>query len=93
MKAYGGVDVQIQSFLTSELAEGECSGSRTGRFTPGEWAPVAHWIGGCVDPRTGLGDVEKRKFFPYTRTRNSDHSVLQPVVRRYTDYVIPAPED
>jgi hypothetical protein len=28
MKAYGGVDVWIHIFLTSALAEGECSASR-----------------------------------------------------------------
>jgi hypothetical protein len=61
MKAYGGVDVQIHIFLTSALAGGEWSASRTGRFTPrftpGERAPGTHWIGGaCLD------EVEKRKF-------------------------------
>jgi hypothetical protein len=29
---------------------------------PRETAPSTHWTGGCVDPRTGLDDVEKRKF-------------------------------
>jgi hypothetical protein len=29
-------------------------------FTPGERVPGAHWIGGLVDPRTGLDEVEKR---------------------------------
>jgi hypothetical protein len=33
-----------------------------GRFTPGERAPRTHWIGGWVNPRAGLDDVEKRKF-------------------------------
>jgi hypothetical protein len=62
MKAYGGVDIYIHIFLTSELAGGEWSVSRPGRFTPGEGAPGPHWIGGWVDPRAGLDDVEKRKF-------------------------------
>jgi hypothetical protein len=44
-------------FLTSALVGGEWSASRTGRFTPG-----APWIGGWVDPRAGLEDVEKKKF-------------------------------
>jgi hypothetical protein len=38
------------------------SASRPCRFTPGERAPVTHWIGGWVNPRAGLDDVEKRKF-------------------------------
>jgi hypothetical protein len=36
---------------------------RPGRFTPGERATGAHWIGGWVDPTAGLDDVEKRKVF------------------------------
>jgi hypothetical protein len=63
MKAYGGVDVQIQIFLTSALDEGEWSTSRPGRFTPGERAPGTHWIGGWVDLRAGLDDLEKIQFF------------------------------
>jgi hypothetical protein len=35
-----------------------------------------------VDPRAGLEDVEKRKFL------TSDPSVVQPVARRYTDYLV-----
>jgi hypothetical protein len=34
-----GVDVQIHIFLTSALAGGEWSASRTGRFTPGGKSP------------------------------------------------------
>jgi hypothetical protein len=55
MKAYRGVKV----FLTSALVGGEWLASRPGRFTPGERAPGTHWIGGCVDPRAGLDDLEK----------------------------------
>jgi hypothetical protein len=62
MKTYGGVDVLIHIFLTSALVRGEWSASRPGRFTPGEIAPGTHWIGGWVDPRAGLDDMEKRKF-------------------------------
>jgi len=36
MKTYGGVEVQLQTFLTSTLDGGEWSGLRPGRFTPGE---------------------------------------------------------
>jgi hypothetical protein len=49
-------------FLTSALPGDEWSVSRPGRFTPGVRAPGTHWIGGSVDPRGGLDDVEKRKF-------------------------------
>jgi hypothetical protein len=67
MKAYGGVDVYIHIFLTSALAGGEWSTSRPGRFNPGESASGTHWIGGCVDPRAGLDDVEKKRFLTLPR--------------------------
>jgi hypothetical protein len=44
----------IHIFLTSALVGGEWSASRPGRFTPG-----THFIGGWVDPRAGLDDMEK----------------------------------
>jgi hypothetical protein len=34
----------------------------TAALPPGEKGPRTHWIGGWVDPRAGLDDVEKRKF-------------------------------
>jgi hypothetical protein len=58
MKAYGGVDVYINIYFTSALAGGEWSASRPCRFTRG-----THWIGGWVDRRAGLDDLERRKFF------------------------------
>jgi hypothetical protein len=60
MKACGRVGVLIHIFLTSTLAGGQAS--RPGLFNPGERAHGTHLIGGWVDPRTGLDDVEKRKF-------------------------------
>jgi hypothetical protein len=30
--------------------------------TPVERAPGTHWIGGCLDPVSGLDDAEKRTF-------------------------------
>jgi hypothetical protein len=62
MNAYGGVDVYIHIFLTSALAGGEWSASRSDRFIAGERAPGTHWIGGWVDPRTGLDVLENGKF-------------------------------
>jgi hypothetical protein len=47
--------------LTSALVGGEWSASRPGHFTPGERAPGTHCIGGWLDPRAGLVDMEKRK--------------------------------
>jgi hypothetical protein len=90
MKAYGGVDVQIHIFLTSTLVKGEWSPSRPGRFTHRERVPSTHWIGGWVDPRAGLDNLEKRKF---SNLLGLELRPLgrQPVASRYTDYTIPAP--
>jgi hypothetical protein len=44
-------------YTSTALVGSELSASRPGRFTPG-----THCIGGWVDPRAGLDDVEKRKF-------------------------------
>jgi hypothetical protein len=56
MKAY------IHIFLTSALAGDEWSASRPSHFIPFERAPSTHWLGGWVDPRAGLDNMEKRKF-------------------------------
>jgi hypothetical protein len=61
MKAYGTEDVYNHISLTSTPAGDEWLASRPGPFIPGERVPGTHWIGGWVDPSTGLYDVEKRK--------------------------------
>jgi hypothetical protein len=62
MKVYGEVDVEIHIFLNSTLAGDKWSASCPGRFNPGEITPCTHWIGGWVNPRADLDDVENRKF-------------------------------
>jgi hypothetical protein len=89
MKAYGGVDVYIHIFLTSALVGGEWSASRPCRFTPGK----ENFIGGWVDPRTGLDDMEKWKFFTIPGLELSLPLVVQSVASRYTDWAIPAPKE
>jgi hypothetical protein len=49
--------------VTSALVGDELSDSRPGRFTSEERATGTHSRGGWVDPRVGLDDVEKEKFF------------------------------
>jgi hypothetical protein len=46
-------------FLTSALAGGDWSASRSGRFTPGERAGGTHWIGGGVNIKAGLDNRNK----------------------------------
>jgi hypothetical protein len=71
--------VYIHIFFTSALVGGEWSTSRPGRFIPRERASVNHWIGGWVDLRAGLDDLEMRKSFTIPGFE------LQPVASRYTD--------
>jgi hypothetical protein len=52
-------------------------------------SPGTHWIEGCLDLRTGLDHLEKRKFFTLPGLE-LDLSVVQVVASRYTDYAIPA---
>jgi hypothetical protein len=59
MKAYGRVDVSFHIFFTSALVVGEWSTSRPGRFNREERAPDTHFIGGWVDPRAVLDNMEK----------------------------------
>jgi hypothetical protein len=61
MKVYGKVDVYIHIFLTLALAGGEWSASRPAALPPGK-ARRTHRIGGRVDSRFSLDDVQKRKF-------------------------------
>jgi hypothetical protein len=62
MKAYKEVDVEIHVFLTYAPIGWKWSTSHSCRFTPGEPAPRANWVGGWVDPRTGIDDMEKWNF-------------------------------
>jgi hypothetical protein len=59
MKAYGVVKLLIHIFLTSALVGGVWSASRPHRFIPEERSPDNRCIGGWVDPRAGLDDLEK----------------------------------
>jgi hypothetical protein len=61
--------VYTHVFLTLALDGGEWSASRPCRFSAGERAPGTHWIGGWVDPKAGLDNMEKQKLL------NSDPSV------------------
>jgi hypothetical protein len=58
---------------------------------PRERVPGTHFIGGWVDSRASLDDMEKWRFFYPTGTRTPASLVVQPVVSRYTDWAIPAP--
>jgi hypothetical protein len=62
MNGYGGVEVYSHVFLTPAFVGDEWSVSRSGRFTSGERTSGTYWIGGWMDPGTGLDDVENRKF-------------------------------
>jgi hypothetical protein len=59
MKMSGGVDVQIYVLLNSAQDRGEWSDSRSCRFIRRENSFETHWIGGWVEPRGSLDDMEK----------------------------------
>jgi hypothetical protein len=62
MKAYGGVEVWLHTFLTSVLYGGEWSTSCPDRFTRRKRAPVPVELE--TGPRVGLDAVAKEVFVP-----------------------------
>jgi hypothetical protein len=61
MKAYEGVDVQIHVFLDLGTSWWVASYTLRPLYPLGK-SPGTHWIGGWVDPRPGLNDMDKWKF-------------------------------
>jgi hypothetical protein len=57
---------------------------------PRERDTGTHFIRGLVDPRAGLDDMEKRKFFTLPGLELPPLLVVQPVASCYTDWAIPA---
>jgi hypothetical protein len=53
-------------------------------------SPGTHFIGGWVDPRAGLDDMEKWKVLNLPGLELPLPLVVQPVASRYTDWDIPA---
>jgi hypothetical protein len=93
MEALGGRGyIAPNSFPTSALDGGEWSASRPGRaFTPEERTPGTQCTGGWVGPRAGLDTEARGKILCPCRWSNPDLTVVQPVVRHYTAWAIPAP--
>jgi hypothetical protein len=86
MKTHGGAE----TFLTSALDWGAWSASCPGRFTSGEIATGAHWIGDWVGPRVGLDLMEKKQISCPCRVSNPIPRLSSPQLSRYTDWAIPA---
>jgi hypothetical protein len=61
MKAYGGVGVKHQAFLTLALDGGEWSSSHPRHFTPTENAPGIHWIRKLDGPQGWSGHSGEKK--------------------------------
>jgi hypothetical protein len=69
MKMYGGVEVQLHSFLTSTLDGREQSYSRPDHFVS-EKNPISHGMEGRLGPIAGFDTLEKRKIsFGWNRTK------------------------
>jgi hypothetical protein len=58
---------------------------------PGERTPGINCTGGWVGPRAGLDTEARGEILCPRRVSNTDRSVVQPVVRRYTAWANPAP--
>ena len=54
MKAYGGLEIQLHSFLTLELSRGECYIHAAAVLCARGGDPSTHRLGGWVGPRAGL---------------------------------------
>jgi hypothetical protein len=82
MNAYGGVGCIGTSWRGQLYAPAA--------LPPGKEPPVPIWYeAGWAQSRSRRRGEEK--ILDFTGTRNSNPSVGQPVVSRYTDYAIPAP--
>jgi hypothetical protein len=83
MKAYWGVDVYFQKFLTSAIDGGDWSALRPGRFTPREKAPRTHWLEGWLGQSRSVPGGEKIIPSP-RRESNPRNPIVHSVVQRYT---------
>jgi len=74
----GGLVVQLHTFLTFALDRAESSGSRPGRFTPGEIAPGTNWIRRLGGPQSRSGRSGEKKTCPYWESNlgRPDRSLL-----------------
>jgi hypothetical protein len=82
MKAYWGVEVDLQAFLTSALDGVESLVSRPDRFTPRERVTGTHYIGLWVGPRASLDAVVRIKI--PSLCRDSNPPIIQLVTQRCT---------
>jgi hypothetical protein len=80
MKAYGGVHVYINIFLTSALLEVSGQLHAPSALSPGKIPRYP--LGG---PESRLNDRRSENSWLH-RYSNSDPSVVQPIASRYTDY-------
>lgn len=60
VKAHGGLEVLLHSFLTSALAGSAWRASLSDRFTPGVWIPGTYCIRSREGQRSDLEALEKR---------------------------------
>jgi hypothetical protein len=78
MKAYGGVERELQGFLTLTLDEDEWSDLGPCHFTSRKMATNTHRRGGCFEPKRRLGRCGEKSFFCGQSNRN--YSVVQSIV-------------
>jgi len=79
VRTYEGVELWLDSFLSSALDIVEYSAPRPGRFTPTKFYTVAHSIGGSVGSSADRRVPERRKVSFSCRGSKHVPSVVQPV--------------
>jgi hypothetical protein len=64
--------------LTSAIDGGEWSASRFSFFNSGERTADAHWVRGCVGPKTSQDAVEDIAAYSSYQESNPGHEILSP---------------
>jgi len=75
MKMYGGVEVQLHTFLASALGGGEWSASCPSHFTSGKESFGTHWLGGWVGPGPVWIQQKREKYLSSCWESNTSHLV------------------
>jgi hypothetical protein len=70
------MEAWLHVILISTIDEVEWSASRPGRFAPGGRTAGIHWIGGWVNPRTGLDSTPQYVFMAWRLVKNRENFTL-----------------
>jgi hypothetical protein len=86
MKACGIAEVSLQPLLTSALNVTSDQYRAPADLSLGKATPVTYWMEGCVDPTTGLDDLDVIILFIPAWNRTTIPWTFSPYPSHYTDY-------